>query len=134
MESLNFLSEKKLILELKLHLTTVLLDKKECIRNQQYEKAADLREREYTLLKELKQKKDELIQLTNNLDENTLCTEEAFQLTILIQEINLQFTPIKYHKEKVEDYYSNFENEFSRITKLRNELLEENRFREENDL
>ena len=46
---MNYLIEKKQILELKLNLTSILLDKKECIRNQQYEKAADWRMKEKEL-------------------------------------------------------------------------------------
>ena len=47
---MNYLQEKKEILELKLKLTSILIDKKLCIRNQQYEKVADLRDEEKKLL------------------------------------------------------------------------------------
>jgi hypothetical protein len=40
---MDYLHEKKHILEIKLKLTSILIDKQECIRNQQYEKVADLR-------------------------------------------------------------------------------------------
>ena len=58
---MNYLLEKKQILELKLKLTSLLIEKKECIRNQQYQKAADLRDEERELLQQLDVKNKEFI-------------------------------------------------------------------------
>ena len=53
---MNYLQEKKEILELKLKLTSILIDKKLCIRNPPYEKVADLRDEEKELLQLLENK------------------------------------------------------------------------------
>ncbi len=55
--NMNYLLEKTHILEIKLKITSILLDKQECIRNQQYEKVADLRLEEKELLGFLNDKK-----------------------------------------------------------------------------
>jgi hypothetical protein len=132
MEGLNYLSEKKEILELKLSLTSILLEKKESIRCQQYENAADLREREKKVLQDLQMKIQELTDLQKNLIEQNNSSEELYHLNLLIEEIKLQLAPFKYHNEQVEDYYANIEKDFSHIVKLRNEIVEEHRMREEN--
>jgi hypothetical protein len=132
MEGLNYLSEKKQILELKLSLTSILLEKKESIRYQQYENAADLREKEKQLLQELQMKIQELTDLQKNLIEQNNSSEELYHINLLIEEIKLQLAPFKYHNEQVEDYYANIEKDFSHIVKLRNEIVEEHRMREEN--
>ena len=132
MEGLNYLSEKKQILELKLSLTSILLEKKESIRCQQYENAADLREREKKVLQDLQMKIQELTDLQKNLIEQNNSSEELYHLNLLIEEIKLQLAPFKYHNEQVEDYYANIEKDFSQIVKLRNEIVEEHRMREEN--
>ena len=54
------IQEKKEILELKLKLISILIDKKLCIRNQQYEKVADLRDEEKELLQLLENKAIEI--------------------------------------------------------------------------
>ena len=130
MEGLNYLSEKKEILELKLSLTSILLEKKESIRCQQYENAVDLREREKKVLQELQMKIQELTDLQKNLIEQNNSSEELYHLNLLIEEIKLQLAPFKYHNEQVEDYYANIEKDFSQIVKLRNEIVEEHRMRE----
>lgn len=130
MEGLNYLSEKKQILELKLCLTSILLEKKESIRCQQYENAADLREREKKVLQELQMKIQELTDLQKNLIEQNNSSEALYHLNLLIEEIQLQLAPFKYHNEQVEDYYANIEKDFSQIVKLRNEIVEEHRMRE----
>jgi hypothetical protein len=132
MEGLNYLSEKKQILELKLSLTSILLKKKESIRCQQYENAADLREKEKQLLQELQMKIKELTDLQKNLIGQNNSSEELYHINLLIEEIKLQLAPFKYHNEQVEDYYANIEKDFSQIVKLRNEIVEEHRMREEN--
>jgi hypothetical protein len=133
MEELNYLNEKKEILELKLSLTSILLEKKESIRCQQYENAAVLREREKQLLKEFQIKIQALSDLQKNLIEHKNLSEELYHLNLLIEEIKLQLAPFKYHNEQVEDYYANIEKDFSHIVKLRNEINEDHRMKEDNE-
>ena len=92
---MNYLLEKKQILELKLKLTSIALDKQDCIRNQQYEKVADLRQVETELMELLNNKKNELIEIQNKLDSSQKSVEESNFLTILIEEIKLQELAVK---------------------------------------
>jgi predicted transcriptional regulator len=86
---MNYLQEKKEILELKLKLTAILIDKKLCIRNQQYEKVADLRDEEKELLQLLDSKNKELIETQKKFESEFHTVEDQFQFLSLLNEISI---------------------------------------------
>jgi hypothetical protein len=88
---MNFLLEKKQILKLKLELTSILIDKKECIRYQQYEKVANLRMKEKELEQLLHEKNQELIEIQKNFEEENHSVEEYYLLLSLINEISIHY-------------------------------------------
>jgi hypothetical protein len=123
---MNYLLEKKQILELKLKLTSIALDKQDCIRNQQYEKVADLRQVETELMELLNNKKNELIEIQNKLDSSQKSVEESNFLTILIEEIKLQELMVKPVDVNSQIKSTTTNEAFERITKIRNDLLKGN--------
>jgi hypothetical protein len=129
---MDYLLEKKLILEIKLKLTSILLDKQECIRNQQYEKVADLRLEEKELLVILNDKKNNLIELQNNLVNSKESVEEFYYLTILIEEIKLQESSVKPVHNNSESKTSNSIEAFDRINQIKNDVLKQHNTGESN--
>jgi hypothetical protein len=131
---MNYLQEKKQILELKLNLTIILMDKTECIRNQQYEKASDLRMKEKELLQRLDNKNQELMSLQNNFETKNHSTEDYFQLTSLINEISIHYTPFKHHEETIEDFFSVLKKDYNHLIQLKNDLIKEHKFKESSEI
>ncbi len=129
---MNYLLEKTLILEIKLKLTSILLDKQECIRNQQYEKVADLRLEEKELLGILNDKKNNLIELQNNLVNSNQSVEESDYLTILIEEIKLQETSVRPVTKNSESKTTNSSEAFDQINQVKNDVLKEHNTGETN--
>ena len=131
---MNYLLEKKHILELKLELTTILIDKQECIRYQQYEKVADLRMREKELEQLLHEKNQELIEIQKNFEEQNHSVEEYYLLLSLINEISIHYTPFKHHKETIKEFYSVMRKDYVRLVKLKDELIEAHKLKQAADL
>jgi hypothetical protein len=131
---MNYLIEKKQILELKLNLTSVLLDKKECIRNQQYEKAADWRMKENELDQLLHKKNLELMELQKNYEEQNHSVEEYYLLVSLINEISIHYTPFKHHEETIEDFYALMKKDFVHLVQLKENLIREHKLKEAQEL
>lgn len=131
---MNYLLEKKRILELKLELTTIQIDKQECIRYQQYEKAADLRTREKELEQLLHEKNQELIQIQKNFEEENHSVEEYYLLLALINEISIHYTPFKHHEETIEDFYSIMKKDYIHLVELKDELIQAHKLKEAADL
>jgi hypothetical protein len=129
---MNFLIEKKNILELKLKLTFIILDKQDCIRNQQYEKVADLRLEEKELMELLYNKKNELIKLQNNLENLKQSIEESDYLTILIEEIKLQESSVRPVPKYSESKTTNSIEAFDQINQIKNDVLKEHNTDESN--
>jgi hypothetical protein len=129
---MNFLLEKTHILEIKLKLTSILLDKQECIRNQQYEKVADLRLEEKELLRILNDKKNNLIELQNNLVNSNQSVEESDYLTILIEEIKLQESTVRPVTINSESKTTNSSEAFDQINQIKNDVLKEHNTGESN--
>jgi len=123
--NMNYLLEKTHILEIKLKLTSILLDKQECIRNQQYEKVADLRLEEKKLLGILNDKKNNLIELQNNLVNSKQSVEETDYLTILIEEIKLQELSVRTVPKSSESKTTNSIEAFDRINQIKNDVLKQ---------
>jgi hypothetical protein len=125
MEHKNILLEIKGILEIKLNLIQILIDKKECIRNQQYEKVADLRLEEKELLGILIEKKNILIELQNNLENSQQSVEESDYLTILIEEIKVQESSVRSVPKNSESKTTNSIEAFDRINQIKNDVLKQ---------
>ena len=123
---MDFLLEKRDILELKLKLTTILLDKQQSIRNQQFEKSSGLREEEKELLQKLNEKKINLIELQNNLRNAQHSIEEFDHLTMLIEEIKHQEAPVKPKDDNPEIKTTSTNEAFDRINQIKNDILKEN--------
>lgn len=131
---MNYLLEKKHILELKLELTTILIDKQECIRYHQYEKASDLRIREKELEQLLHEKNQELIEIQKNFEEQNHSVEEYYLLLSLINEISIHYTPFKHHEETIEDFYSILKKDYVHLVKLKDELIQAHKIKEASNL
>ena len=129
---MNYLLEKTHILEIKLKLTSILLDKQECIRNQQYEKVADLRLEEKELLGKLNEKKNNLIELQNNLENLKQSIEESDYLTILIEEIKLQESSVRPVPKNSESKTTNSIEAFDQINQIKNDILKQHNSGESN--
>jgi hypothetical protein len=129
---MNYLHEKKHILEIKLKLTSILLEKQECIRNQQYEKVADLRLEEKELLGILIEKKNILTELQNNLENSHQSIEEYDYITILIEEIKLQESSVRPVPKNSESKNTNTSEAFDRINQIKNDVLKQHNTRESN--
>ena len=130
--NINYLHEKTHILEVKLKLTSILLDKQECIRNQQYEKVADLRDQEKELLGKLNEKKNNLIELQNNLENLKQHIEESHYLTILIEEIKLEESSVRPVPKNPESKTTNSSEAFDRINQIKNDILKQHNSGESN--
>ena len=131
---MNYLLEKKHILELKLELTTILIDKQECIRYQQYEKAADLRTREKELEQLLHEKNQELIEIQKNFEEENHSVEEYYLLLSLFNEISIHYTPFKHHEETIENFYSIMKKDYVHLVELKDELIQAHKIKEASNL
>ena len=131
---MNYLQEKKEILELKLKLTSILIDKKVCIRNQQYEKVADLRDEEKELLQLLDDKNKEFIEYQTNFESKFHTVEDRFQFLSLLNEISIYYTPYKQHEETVDDFYSKLRENYNKLFQLKEELSKLHKFKEVNQV
>ncbi len=131
---MNYLQEKKEILELKLKLTTILIDKKLCIRNQQYEKVADLRDEEKELLQLLENKAIEIKEHQQIFEEKIHTVEDRYLFLSLLNEISIYYTPYKQHEETIDDFYSKLRENYDKLIKLKDELSKLHQFKEANQV
>ena len=131
---MNYLLEKKQILELKLELTSILIDKKECIRYQQYEKVADLRMKEKELEQLLHEKNQELIEIQKNFEEQNHSVEDYYLLLSLINELSIHYAPFKHHEETIEDFYVLMKKDFAHLIQLKDDLVRSHKLKEAEEL
>jgi hypothetical protein len=131
---MNYLLEKKQILELKLELTSILIDKKEFIRYQQYEKVADLRMKEKELEQLLHEKNQELIEIQKNFEEQNHSVEDYYLLLSLINELSIHYTPFKHHEETIEDFYVLMKKDFAHLIQLKDDLVRSHKLKEAEEL
>ena len=131
---MNYLLEKKQILELKLKLTSILIEKKECIRNQQYQKAADLRDEEKELLQLLDNKAIEIKEHQHVFEEKIRTIEDRYLFLSLLNEISIYYTPYKQHEETIDDFYSKLRENYNKLLKLKDELSKLHQFKEANQV
>lgn len=131
---MNYLQEKKEILELKLKLTSILIDKKLFIRNQQYEKVADLRDEEKELLQLLENKAIEIKEHQQIFEEKIHTVEDRYLFLSLLNEISIYYTPYKQHEETIDDFYSKLRENYNKLIKLKDELSKMHQFKEANQV
>jgi len=131
---MNYLLEKKQILELKLKLTSLLIEKKECIRYQQYQKVADLRDEERELLQQLDNKNKEFIEYQTDFESKFHTVEDRFQFLSLLNEISIYYTPYKQHEETVDDFYSKLRENYNKLFQLKEDLSKLHKFKEVNQV
>jgi hypothetical protein len=131
---MNYLLEKKQILELKLKLTSILIEKKVCIRNQQYEKVADLRDEEKELLQLLENKTKEFIEYQKKLESEFHTVEDRFQFLSLLNEVSIFYIPYKQNEETIIDFYSKLRENYNKLFQLKEELSKLHKFKEVNQV
>ena len=131
---MNYLQEKKEILELKLKLTSILIEKKLCIRNQQYEKVADLRDEEKELLQLLENKAIEIKEHQQIFEEKIHTLEDRYLFLSLLNEISIYYTPYKQHEETIDDFYFKLRENYNKLIKLKDELSKLHQFKEANQV
>jgi len=131
---MNYLLEKKQILELKLKLTSILIEKKVCIRNQQYEKVADLRDEEKELLQLLENKTKEFIEYQKKLESEFHTVEDRFQFLSLLNEVSIFYMPYKQNEETIIDFYSKLRENYNKLFQLKEELSKLHKFKEVNQV
>ncbi len=84
---MNLLETKKEIESLKLKLVSIKIEKSEVIQQQDYLKAADLREKEHQITEALKNLKNELETYLNSLDPDPSNLEEINSILQILMEI-----------------------------------------------
>jgi len=131
---MNLLLEKKQILELKLKLTSFLIEKEECIQSQQYQKVADLRDEEKELLQLLENKSKEFIEHQTDFESKFHTIEDRFQFLSLLNEISIYYTPYKQNEETIIDFYSKLREHYDKLFHLKDELSKLHKFNELNQV
>jgi hypothetical protein len=127
MSNKNMLSEIKSILEVKLNLIQILIDKKKCIRNEQYEKTADLRVQEKELYKLLNEKKTELIDGFKKMENNNSFSDNEFWFLSAINEIESFDHLAKKNEKSGEVPNPNLNDTFQNLIRLKDEIIEKYR-------
>ena len=84
---MNLLETKEEILRLKLELVSIKIEKSEAIQQQDYLKAADLREKEHQITEAVKSQKNELENYLNSLDPDASNVEEINSIVRMLKEI-----------------------------------------------
>ncbi len=123
MDHKNIFLEIKGILEVKLNLIQILIDKKDCIRNEQYEKTADLRMQEKELYKLLNEKKTELIDGLKKLENNNSVSDDEFWFLSAINEIQSFDHLAKKNEKSGEVPNPHLNDTFQNIIRLKEELI-----------
>ena len=84
---MNLLETKEEILRLKLELVSIKIEKSEAIQQQDYLRAADLREKEHQVTEAIKSQKNELETYLNSLDPDPSNVEEINSIVRMLKEI-----------------------------------------------
>jgi len=84
---MNLLETKEEILRLKLELVSIKIEKSEAIQQQDYLRAADLREKEHQVTEAVKSQKNELETYLNSLDPDPSNVEEINSIVRMLKEI-----------------------------------------------
>jgi hypothetical protein len=70
----------------------------------------------------------------NNFETKNHSTEDYFQLTSLINEISIHYTPFKHHEETIEDFFSVLKKDYNHLIQLKNDLIKEHKFKESSEI
>ena len=84
---MNLLETKEEILRLKLELVSIKIEKSEAIQQQDYLKAAELREKEHQVTEAVKSQKNELETYLYSLDPDPCNVEEINSIVRMLKEI-----------------------------------------------
>ena len=84
---MNLLETKEEILRLKLELVSIKIEKSEAIQQQDYLRAADLREKEHQVTEAVKSQKNELETYLYSLDPDPSNVEEIISIVRMLKEI-----------------------------------------------
>ena len=84
---MNLLETKEEILRLKLELVSIKIEKSEAIQQQDYLRAADLREKEHQVTEAIKIQKNELETYLYSLDPDPSNVEEINSIVRMLKEI-----------------------------------------------
>ena len=84
---MNLLETKEEVLRLKLELVSIKIEKSEAIQQQDYLRAADLREKEHQITEAVKSQKNELENYLNSLDPDPSNVEEINSIVRMLKEI-----------------------------------------------
>jgi len=84
---MNLLETKEEIRRLKLELVSIKIEKSEAIQQQDYLRAADLREKEHQVTEAVKSQKNELETYLNSLDPDPSNVEEINSIVRMLKEI-----------------------------------------------
>ena len=126
---MDYLETKKRILELKLAIVTIQIEKNEIIRLQQYEQACELRQKERELISALEEKKEEvLLQLKSFKTISSTMEETHLMLNLLLEfnqdEMNRTYSSIKLA------FIDRMKSEYEELWNERRQHMREYRFRE----
>jgi ferredoxin-NADP reductase len=130
---MNYLETKKQILELKLKLVQLKIEKDEIIRRQLYEKAADHRELERKAITELEVIKDELLAKLHDLKKEYPELQKTHDLLDLLLEFNQDEMRQTYSSIK-QEFMQHLRAQYEELWNERKQLHKEFRFREASKL
>lgn len=130
---MDYLNTKKRILELKLDHVKLLIEKNEIIRRQQYEAAAEVRDRERKIVSEL-----EILRLTmlKRLEEVKVMSsnlEEIQTIMALLLEFNQDKGELTYTELK-RQFIERMKAEYEQLWNERRQLQQEFRFSDANEI
>jgi len=131
---MNYLFEKKQILEIKLELINTILEKKDAIHKQHYQKAADIRDKEKELLQTLNNKKLELIDYQLNFENRTDNLEEYYTLLSCLNEISSYYTPQIHFTETLDEFCTILQSDYLELFQFRKECFKNHQFKEAGEI
>ena len=126
--------KKKQILELKLEQVSTILEKKNAIKMQLYEKAADLREKEREMAQSLNEKKLVLLDNQMKFQRKTENLEEFYLLLSCLNEIAICHTPEIHFTETLEEFYTALKVEYLELFKLKKECFKNHQFKQAGEI
>lgn len=126
---MKYLEIKKQILELKLAIVNIQLEKNEIIRQQRYKQACELRQKERELIRELDEKKDEVLQQLEAFKTIFSSMEEMHLLLNILLEFN-QDEMIQTYSSIKKEFIERMKSEYEELWNERRQLMQEYRFTE----
>lgn len=131
---MKYIRIKKQILEFKLELVNIQLEKKEFIQNQRIESLPNLEEKEREILQELIKLKDMLIEQQLNFQNITEQLDDFYNHITLINEIKCACLPFNQFDEKLEDFGTRLLIEYDKLLSRKYELIRQDKHEEANQI